>query len=222
MTDYESAYRSFRLQVPGDYEFTRDVVEHWAAQHPGKLALVAVDPRGEDRREISFGDLARASRRSPTPSRARHQRRRAGVRDAPAHPRVVRAAARDVPPRRRADARHDALHGARHRPAHRARAGHGRRRRRRGRRQARDGARPVPVTAPRDRRRRAGGGRRRALRGPAARRQRRGADRRGSRVPTIRCSCTSPRAPWRRRRWCSTRTPRWAPVTRSPRASGRT
>ena len=63
MTDYESAYRSFRLQVPEDYEFTRDVVEHWAAQHPGKLALVAVDPRGEARREISFGDLARASRK---------------------------------------------------------------------------------------------------------------------------------------------------------------
>ena len=55
--------RTFRLHVPDDYEFTRDVVEHWAAQHPGKLALVAVDPRGEDRREISFGDLARASRR---------------------------------------------------------------------------------------------------------------------------------------------------------------
>ena len=63
MTDYETTWRTFRLHVPDDYEFTRDVVEHWAAQHPGKLALVALDPRGENRREISFGDLARASRR---------------------------------------------------------------------------------------------------------------------------------------------------------------
>ncbi len=63
MTDYETARRTFRLHVPEDYEFTRDVVEHWAAQHPGKLALVALDERGEGRREITFGDLARASRR---------------------------------------------------------------------------------------------------------------------------------------------------------------
>ena len=63
MTDYETTCRTFRLHVPDDYEFTRDVVEHWAAQHPGKLALVALDPQGENRREISFGDLARASRR---------------------------------------------------------------------------------------------------------------------------------------------------------------
>jgi acyl-coenzyme A synthetase/AMP-(fatty) acid ligase len=63
MTDYESARRSFRLHVPDDYEFTRDVVEHWAALHPGKIALVALDAGGEGRREFSFGDLARASRK---------------------------------------------------------------------------------------------------------------------------------------------------------------
>ena len=62
MTDYEEARRTFRLHVPDDYEFTRDVVEQWARQHPGKLALVALDPRGENRREISFGELATASR----------------------------------------------------------------------------------------------------------------------------------------------------------------
>ena len=63
MTDYEDARRTFRLHVPEDYEFTRDVVERWAAQHPGKLALVALDERGEGRREITFGDLAGASRK---------------------------------------------------------------------------------------------------------------------------------------------------------------
>lgn len=63
MTDYEATRREFRLQVPQDYEFTRDVVEHWAAERPGKLALVALDPTGDGRREITFGDLARASRK---------------------------------------------------------------------------------------------------------------------------------------------------------------
>ena len=178
MTDYETARRTFRLQVPEDYEFTRDVVEHWAAQHPGKLALVAVDERGEHRREISFGELAtRLAARRQRPRGARRHGGRARVRDAPAHPRVVRAAARHVPPRRRADAGHDALHGARHRPAHRARAGHGRRRRRGGRGEARRGARAVHVAAPRDRRRHARRGRLRALRRAARARQRRRADR---------------------------------------------
>ena len=83
MTDYETTRRTFRLHVPDDYEFTRDVVEHWAAQHPGKLALVALDPRGENRREISFARprAGLAARRQ----RARGlgiTRRRAGVRDA--------------------------------------------------------------------------------------------------------------------------------------------
>ncbi len=34
MTDYEETRRTFRLHVPDDYEFTRDVVEHWAADAP--------------------------------------------------------------------------------------------------------------------------------------------------------------------------------------------
>src|SRR3954468_5059921 len=63
MTDYETTCKTFRLDVPDDYEFTRDVVERWAAQEPGKIALVALDPQGEGRREIAFAELARASRR---------------------------------------------------------------------------------------------------------------------------------------------------------------
>jgi acyl-coenzyme A synthetase/AMP-(fatty) acid ligase len=63
MTDYETTCKTFRLDVPDDYEFTRDVVERWAAQEPGKIALVALDPRGDGRREIAFAELARASRR---------------------------------------------------------------------------------------------------------------------------------------------------------------
>ena len=111
MTDYESAYRSFRLHVPGDYEFTRDVVEHWAAQHPGKLALVAVDPRGEARREISFGDLARASRKVANALEALGVN--AGERAFVMLPRIpewYELLLGMFRRRRRADARHHALH----------------------------------------------------------------------------------------------------------------
>ncbi len=80
MTDYETARRTFRLHVPDDYEFTRDVVEAWAAQHPGKLALVALDPRGEGRREITFGELAAASRTRRERARGRSASRRASAR----------------------------------------------------------------------------------------------------------------------------------------------
>src|SRR4051794_20429362 len=63
MTDYAETRRTFRLQVPADFEFTRDVVDAWARRAPGKVALVAVDPRGGARQERTFTDLSRASRR---------------------------------------------------------------------------------------------------------------------------------------------------------------
>ena len=65
MTDYETTCRTFRLHVPDDYEFTRDVVEHWAAQHPGKLALVA---RTGGRSASATSHAPRVA--SPTRSRA--------------------------------------------------------------------------------------------------------------------------------------------------------
>ena len=63
MTDYEETRRTFRLQVPHDYEFTRDVVEHWAAEQSGKLALVALDPHGVGRREARASSPKLISRR---------------------------------------------------------------------------------------------------------------------------------------------------------------
>ena len=63
MTDYDEARRTFRLVVPEDFNYTRDVVEAWAKREPEKIALVAVDPHGENRRELSFKDLWRASNR---------------------------------------------------------------------------------------------------------------------------------------------------------------
>ncbi len=63
MTDYEETRRTFRLAVPEDFNYSRDVVGAWSRTHPNKLALVAVDPGGERRRELTFADLARASNR---------------------------------------------------------------------------------------------------------------------------------------------------------------
>jgi len=63
MTDYEETRRTFRLQVPEDFNYPRDVVDAWVAREPGKTALVAVDPAGEHRRELTFADLSRASNR---------------------------------------------------------------------------------------------------------------------------------------------------------------
>ena len=63
MTDYEQTHRTFRLEVPDDFNYTRDVVDAWARREPGKLALVAVDPSGEHRRELTFTDLSHAGNR---------------------------------------------------------------------------------------------------------------------------------------------------------------
>ncbi len=60
MTDYNETRRTFRLSVPDDFNYARDVVEAWARREPSKVALVAVDGSGEHRREYSFADVSRA------------------------------------------------------------------------------------------------------------------------------------------------------------------
>jgi acyl-coenzyme A synthetase/AMP-(fatty) acid ligase len=63
MRDYDETRRSFRLDVPPGYSFTRDVVHAWAARAPQKVALVAVGERGDDRTEHTFADVSRAANR---------------------------------------------------------------------------------------------------------------------------------------------------------------
>ena len=63
MTDYEETRRNFRLVVPENFNYTRDVVGVWAKREPDKVALVAGDPTGENRRQFSFADMWRASNR---------------------------------------------------------------------------------------------------------------------------------------------------------------
>src|SRR5713101_7418166 len=43
MTDYEQTRRTFRLDPPADFNFTRDVVDAWAKREPNKIAIVHVD-----------------------------------------------------------------------------------------------------------------------------------------------------------------------------------
>src|ERR671930_1637292 len=63
MSDYEETRKTFRLDVPDEFNYTRDVVDAWARMEPSKLALVAVDPDGSRRRKLTFLDLSRAANR---------------------------------------------------------------------------------------------------------------------------------------------------------------
>ncbi len=56
MLDYEAAYRDTRLEVPEYFNFGFDVVDRWAEDRT-KLALISVDPSGEETRQHSFWDL---------------------------------------------------------------------------------------------------------------------------------------------------------------------
>ena len=56
MTDYESAYRNDRIEVPVLFNFGFDVVDKWAEDRT-KLALLSVDPSGENATHHTFWDL---------------------------------------------------------------------------------------------------------------------------------------------------------------------
>ena len=56
MPDYETAYRNDRLEVPEYFNFGFDVVDKWADDRT-KLALISVDPSGENVLHHTFWDL---------------------------------------------------------------------------------------------------------------------------------------------------------------------
>jgi acyl-coenzyme A synthetase/AMP-(fatty) acid ligase len=63
MTNYEETKRTFALDVPFGFNFTRDVVDAWAKREPDKVALVRVDANGENREELTFTDISRLANR---------------------------------------------------------------------------------------------------------------------------------------------------------------
>ena len=56
MPDYETAYLNDRLEVPEYFNFGFDVVDRWADDRT-KLALISVDPSGENVQHHTFWDL---------------------------------------------------------------------------------------------------------------------------------------------------------------------
>jgi len=64
MTDYEATHRSFKLEVPEYFNYTRDVIDAWAARSPDKPALLAVESDGSNGWQITFGELSERSKKA--------------------------------------------------------------------------------------------------------------------------------------------------------------
>ena len=62
MVNYEETFRDFQLEVPEFYNFGFDVVDRWAEDRT-KLALVSVDPTGQQIQQHTFWDLKVQSNR---------------------------------------------------------------------------------------------------------------------------------------------------------------
>ena len=57
MTDYDDTRATFSLAVPERFNYTRDVIDDWAAIEPGRPALIAVTADGHRAHHVTFGDL---------------------------------------------------------------------------------------------------------------------------------------------------------------------
>src|SRR5437762_5196483 len=68
--DYDLLLRSFRWQIPLHYNIGVDVCDRWAAQAPGRTALLNVLAHGAVE-EISYGALSEQSNRLANVLRAR-------------------------------------------------------------------------------------------------------------------------------------------------------
>ena len=60
MESYETARQEFRWEVPESFNFGGDVVDHWARERPGHLALIWCDDQGNERR-LTYADIAELS-----------------------------------------------------------------------------------------------------------------------------------------------------------------
>lgn len=59
-TDLQDFQSHFRIAVPEDFNFGFDVVDRYAREEPGKLALLWTNDKGEERR-FTFGEISRLS-----------------------------------------------------------------------------------------------------------------------------------------------------------------
>lgn len=60
--NYDDIYRSFRWDVPAEFNIGIEVCDRWAARDPRRLAIVAVEPDGSAR-DVSYGWLRETSNR---------------------------------------------------------------------------------------------------------------------------------------------------------------
>ena len=60
--DYDELYRSFRWQVPAQFNIGVEVCDRWAERDPGRLAIVAARPDGQAD-NVSYGWLRETSNR---------------------------------------------------------------------------------------------------------------------------------------------------------------
>lgn len=63
MQDYEATYRSFRWERPEFFNFSRDVIDRWAAERPDALAMLWSDETGAER-QITWRELQRETQRA--------------------------------------------------------------------------------------------------------------------------------------------------------------
>src|SRR5476649_409918 len=69
LRDYDAIYRQFRWNVPARYNIGVDVCDRWAAQEPGRLAILHARPDGRDD-AITYGWLRETSNRLANTLRA--------------------------------------------------------------------------------------------------------------------------------------------------------
>jgi len=60
--DYDTLYRAFRWAIPARYNIGADICDRWAAQDPGRLAILNIRADGREER-ISYGWLRETSNR---------------------------------------------------------------------------------------------------------------------------------------------------------------
>jgi acyl-coenzyme A synthetase/AMP-(fatty) acid ligase len=63
-TDGGEARASFKIDVPEEFNFTRDVIDDWAKREPDRLALIAVQSDGRTVLQYTFGELAALANRA--------------------------------------------------------------------------------------------------------------------------------------------------------------
>ena len=71
MSHDDEARASFRIDVPAEFNFTRDVIDDWANKEPDRLALIAVRPDGRTMLRYTFGELSTLADRAAHVLRAR-------------------------------------------------------------------------------------------------------------------------------------------------------